>query len=132
MKSRSAPGAFRRRSGLWNVSFGKARTILYGGGGSGEPGNRDVVKGTRFEMPNGRSSASDRATKEKNRRQQREQRPTCFIFFRLKMVAKLISTDFRSSRLVSQSLAETYGSNIAISRCFLRFHVFVEIIQLAV
>src|SRR6266478_6023034 len=108
MKSRSVPGAFRSRSGLWNVSFGKARTILYGGGGSGEPVNRDVVQGARFEMPNGRSSASDRATKEKNRRQQRKQRPTCFFFFRIKMVVKLISTDFSCSRLVSQSL----GGNV--------------------
>src|SRR5216684_5293413 len=100
MKSRSVPGAFRSRSGLWNVSFGKARTILYGGGGSGEPVKRDVVQGTRFEMPNGRSSAPDRATKEKNRREQRKQRPTSFLFFRVTIVATFISTDFSCSRLV--------------------------------
>src|SRR5262245_55490868 len=38
-------------SGSSNLSFAKTRSVLYGGGGSGEPITFDVVHGTRLSMP---------------------------------------------------------------------------------
>src|SRR5262249_13238108 len=52
-KNRLSPGARARSSGLLKRSFGKARSMRYGCGGSGEPVMREVVHGTRLSMPNG-------------------------------------------------------------------------------
>src|SRR5262245_57910666 len=46
-KSRSLPGHRARSKGCSNFRFGKARTTLKGGGGSGEPTTREVVQGVR-------------------------------------------------------------------------------------
>src|SRR5438270_6201262 len=49
---RLVPGAKVRSSGSSNLgSFGNAGSVVYGGGGSGEPITRDVVHGTRLSMP---------------------------------------------------------------------------------
>src|SRR5262249_43015998 len=42
------PGALVMSSGSSNFSFGKASSVLYGLGGSGEPWTRDVIHGTRW------------------------------------------------------------------------------------
>src|SRR5438270_10206857 len=46
-KSRSLPAQRARSRGCSNFRFGKARTTLKGGGGSGEPTTREVVQGVR-------------------------------------------------------------------------------------
>src|ERR1041385_798648 len=49
---RLVPGAYVKSSGSSNFgSFGNATSVLYGGGGSGEPMTFDVVHGTRFSRP---------------------------------------------------------------------------------
>src|SRR5438874_699760 len=51
-KRRLVPGAYVRSRGSSNLgSFGNAGSVVYGGGGSGEPITRDVVHGTRLSMP---------------------------------------------------------------------------------
>src|SRR6516165_9704377 len=46
-KSRSLPGAATRHVGLSSLMLGNALTVLYGGGGSGEPTIFEAVHGTR-------------------------------------------------------------------------------------
>src|SRR2546430_2329526 len=51
-KRRFVPGAYVKSSGSSNLgSFGNAGSVVYGGGGSGEPITRDVVHGTRLSRP---------------------------------------------------------------------------------
>src|SRR2546430_16278092 len=47
MKRRLLPGQRASSRGRSNFRFGKARTTLKGGGGSGEPTTREVVQGVR-------------------------------------------------------------------------------------
>src|SRR5947207_3429919 len=53
-KRRFVPGANVRSSGSSNFgSFGNASSVVYGGGGSGEPLTLELVHGTRRSRPNG-------------------------------------------------------------------------------
>src|SRR5215218_8312021 len=50
---RFVPGAYVMSSGSSNFgNFGNASSVVYGGGGSGDPTTFDVVHGTRFSSPN--------------------------------------------------------------------------------
>src|SRR5437899_2377845 len=49
--------------GWWNFRFGKARTTLKGGGGSGEPTTREVVQGVRWGLGGSGYSAAEETSR---------------------------------------------------------------------
>src|ERR1700720_3048412 len=62
MKSRSLPGGWAMSKGCSNFSFGNARTTLKGGGGSGEPTNREVVHCVRMGLVGSAADEANQAT----------------------------------------------------------------------